>query len=97
MNAPTLDSGFMAVPAVLTDVVGSAVGLYLYSAFFANPTDDPLPITVTDAAGNQIIPAKQVPPHDTYSENWALKPTDGVKWVGPGLYGQIWGHTSWPL
>lgn len=99
LAAPTLNTGFMAVPTPSLTVISAVTTLYLYGFFFANTTSDPISVTVTDTAGLEILPARVVPPNDFISEGWALKPSIGLKWsaTASGINGHIWGYTSWPL
>lgn len=90
--APTLDTGFVAVPTSSTSITTATS--YLLGANFANTGTVNRTITITDTAGNQIADEIDVPPGVPVPIEWPFLPTAGVKWFasGAGIVGKVWGY-----
>lgn len=91
--APTFDTGLVAVPAVLT-VVDATNPIWLLGALFSNPTAAGIDVTVTNSAGDPIVPAMEIPAGMVIPIPVPFPPCAGLKWLasGAGLKGQLWGY-----
>lgn len=91
VTEPNIKTGLVAVPAVATAIT-AANPVRMMSAFFNNPTAATIKVSVTDAAGNTLIAAVEVPPGLPYQPSVGIFPeTNGLKWFADnaGLLGEI--------
>jgi|SRR5262245_4169584 len=87
---PDFDSGEVGLPASLTLV--SAGTKYLMGITVANNTSGVVSLTVSDGAGNVIIPATPIAPHNEFTRAYNFRPVAGIQWAGSGLTGKVWGY-----
>jgi len=93
VDAPTFNTGLMAVPTGLTVISTDTV--YLMGAFFSNPSGTSITILLTNTAGDALAPTMEVPAGMAIRVPIELfQPTVGLKWQagGSGLKGQVYGY-----
>lgn len=92
--APSFNTTLMAVPTPSSTAVDTTSPIWLLGAFFSNPTAAAINVTVTDSAGNQIVPTTEVPAGMPFQAPFGFLPCAGLKWYASasGLLGQLWGY-----
>ena len=96
--APNLDSGFVSIPTTSTlvpTVAGTGTQVWILGGWFNNPTQQPIRVSVTDGAGNSIVPNVEVPAGGMVPmPPTEFMPSTGLLWqaTAAGLIGKIWGY-----
>jgi hypothetical protein len=89
-NYPDTLAAFGSVPTTLTPVTTATV--QMLSGWFSNPSGNDITLTVTDTAGQKIVPDVVIPSPGTYDFETKLGvPFTGVKWQSNGVAGLLGG------
>jgi|ERR1051326_2850220 hypothetical protein len=95
ITAPTLDTGFVAVPTTLGLITAlTSTPAYVLGAMVSNPTAVDIGFTIVDGAGNLIVPLMAIPPGAPVPFNFGeFMPATGLQWQASatGLIGKLWG------
>lgn len=100
VGAPNKDSGFVAVGAGAGTTnppnFDSVSTYWLLGIYFSNPSDNDEFVTVTDGAGNSVVPQARVPARGVLPiTDIEFMPIAGVLWqaTDPALIGKVWGYS----
>lgn len=93
VGPPNFNTGLVAVPTVSAGISTNSA-TYVLGFWFTNPTASSITVTVTDANGNQVIPAMEIPAGLPILLEPPFLPCNQLNWVASvaGLFGQAWGY-----
>jgi len=94
-NPPNVDSGFVTLTGVLTNVPGMGAGTFWpVGLYLQNPTGAAITPVVQDANGTSLVPPNAViAAGGVFAPEIPFMPVVGpIKWSGAGLVGKVWGY-----